>query len=244
MVVTVVRGHTERVTMTFERGEASPPLSVGSRGEWQVSGPGVMPIHLWLSFDGQRLFAASGEAAAHLRGRPLSNEYSPLDDGAELRFGFALLRVSHGAPPAAHGKRGRAGARRQRLLQAVGAAALLVVAIVGASLFALRRSSPESAAAPTPSASGLAQAPPPPAELPAAASPVLPQTRPRRQPKLRPRWLSRSPNHRWWARRSSQPPRRQRSPSPLGSRPSSRSPPRTRRTSPIDPFRGLATNPG
>ena len=159
--------------MTFERGEASPPLSVGSRGEWQVSGPGVMPIHLWLSFDGQRLFAASGEAAAHLRGRPLSSEYSPLDDGAELRFGFALLRVSDGAPPAAHGKRGRAGARRQRLLQVVGAATLLVVAIVGASLLALRRSSPESAAGPTPSASVVAQAAPPPAELPVAALPVV-----------------------------------------------------------------------
>jgi lysophospholipase L1-like esterase len=173
MVVTVVRGHTERVTMMFERGDASPPLSVGSRGDWRVSGPGVMPIHLWLSFDGERLFAASGDAAAQLRGRPLSNEYSPLDDGAELRFGFALLRVSHAAPGNAQGRRGRAGVRRQRLLQAVGAAALLVVAIAAASFFALRGGSPDKAAAPPSSASVVAQAPAPPAALPAATSPVV-----------------------------------------------------------------------
>lgn len=161
-----MRGHTEQVTLTFERGEPAPPLSVGSRGEWQVSGPGVMPIHLWLSFDGERLFAASGEATVSLRGRPLSTEYSPLDEGAELRFGFALLRVGQAAPRP--GKTGRTEARRQRLLWAAGGGALLLVAIVGASLLA-RGSSP-NVAAPTPTASVVAQAPP--ADALPAAEPV------------------------------------------------------------------------
>jgi beta-glucosidase len=129
-----------------------------------------MPIHLWLSFDGKSLFAASGEAAVSLRGRALSSEYTQLDDGAELRFGFALLRVSEEAPWAGRGRTGQPGAQRQRLLWALGAGALLLVALAGASLFALLRSSP-NVAAPAPSTS-VAQTPPPAAAAIEAPAPA------------------------------------------------------------------------
>src|SRR5438034_6277775 len=97
IVITVVRGQTEEGTRTFKRGQASPPISVGSHGDWSVSGPGVVPIHLWLSFDGQRLLAASADGSASLRGRPLGSDASPLREGDELRLGFALLRVGSAA---------------------------------------------------------------------------------------------------------------------------------------------------
>jgi len=147
LVVKVVRGHTQEGSQVFRPGEESGRISVGSQGDWMISGPGVVPLHLWLSFDGQRLFAASGEGAASAAGRQLGHEWTEVSEGAELRFGFALLRVARNTSnrPRAIEKR----ARPEVLLVAIAAGVLLTAVVVAALFF---RSSGNSQATPEPSA--------------------------------------------------------------------------------------------
>jgi lysophospholipase L1-like esterase len=162
--VTVIRGHTEEVSQLFKWGEESGRLSVGSRGDWSVAGPGVMPVHLWLSFDGRQLLAASGEAAVFVQGRQLGNDWSPVQDGAELRFGFALLRVTRDAARGA----GRATRRTDptRLIAGVAAGVLLSAALVVAVIFS--RGSTQQPSSEPPASAAASAAPAPPAATPAA----------------------------------------------------------------------------
>jgi lysophospholipase L1-like esterase len=161
MVVTVARGHTDEARRVFVTGEPSPALSVGSRGDWCVSGPGVVPVHLWLSFDGRQLLAASGEATVHHQGRPLGSELSPVRVGDELRFGFALLRVGlHELRP--ERARSRLAGSRGPWLLAAAAAAVLLLFIAG-GLAISRRGTPAE-----PSARAEAATPP---KLPEPAAP-------------------------------------------------------------------------
>jgi lysophospholipase L1-like esterase len=185
-VLTVVRGNTQEGSRVFTWGEESGRFSVGSRGDWTVSGPGVMPSHLWLNFDGRQLFAASGDAVAYATGKQLGNEWSAVQDGAELRFGFALLRVTCDAGRARPGAKKRA--RPEVLIVAIASAVLLTAVLVAALLFrsaggatgqaALEPSA--RAAVPAPSFASAAQAPatpdnaltkPPPVPI---AQPLLP----------------------------------------------------------------------
>jgi lysophospholipase L1-like esterase len=133
ILVTVIRGHTEEVRQVFKWGEESGRLSVGSRGDWSVAGPGVVPVHLWLSFDGRQLLAASGEAIAYVQGQQLGHDWSPVQDGAELRFGFAMLRVTREAT------RGPSRSTRRidptRLIVGIAASVLLSAALVAALIF-------------------------------------------------------------------------------------------------------------
>lgn len=92
LYVTVVRGHAEQTSLPFERGQRAE-LTVGSRGDWQVAGPGVVPVHLRLAFDGTSLFACAADGLARVGGQQLGAEWSRLKPGDELRLGFALLRV-------------------------------------------------------------------------------------------------------------------------------------------------------
>jgi lysophospholipase L1-like esterase len=92
ILFTVIRGTTQQVTRTFKTGQARPPLSVGSQGDWAVSAPGVVPLHFWLQFDGRDLYAASGAGTAYLDGAALGPNWTVVPERAELRFGFALLR--------------------------------------------------------------------------------------------------------------------------------------------------------
>jgi len=173
LVVTVVRGNTQEGSQVFKWGEESGRLSVGSRGDWSVSGPSVMPIHLWLNFDGQQLFAASGDAAAYAAGQQLGSEWTAVQDGAELRFGFALLRVSRDK-----GRSRQTGARKRSrpevLIVAVVSGVLLTAVLVAALLF---KGSDSSSAPAAPEPSGLSASPAPssasPANAPAAPDKAL-----------------------------------------------------------------------
>lgn len=164
VVVTVVRGHTQQVSHVFEQGLEAPPLSVGSNGDWSVSGPGVVPIHLWLRFDGRQLYAASGDGAVLLQGRALSNGWSAVQAQAELRFGFALLRVGREKRRDTSIKN---HARPTRTMAAIALAVLLTSTLAVALIFATKGSTPEVAAT---SATSKAS--------PAPALPVVPPVQP------------------------------------------------------------------
>lgn len=166
VVVTVVRGHAQEVSQVFTWGEESGRLSVGSRGDWSVSGPGVVSVHLWLSFDGQKLHAASGDATAHLQGRPLGEGWTPVPVGAELRFGFALLRVSHGT---SHASSNRKKSPPTRLIMGV------VLGVVAASALAAALSFTPAKGSPQPATAAAIPAPPSATTPPAAVdTPVAP----------------------------------------------------------------------
>ena len=66
IILKIVSGRTQAPTRSFKRGEAVPQFSVGSRGDWIVSGSGVASFHVLLIFDGEHVFAASVDPA----GRP------------------------------------------------------------------------------------------------------------------------------------------------------------------------------
>jgi lysophospholipase L1-like esterase len=166
VVVTVIRGHTEVVSQVFKWGEESGRLSVGSRGDWTVAGPGVVPVHLWLSFDGQQLLAASGDGTAYLLGRQLGEGWTPVQEGAELRFGFALLRVAREAPR--RGSRERTPARRTPLVVALVAGGLLT-AVLTAALVLRGCSTQQPTAEPAASAAASSAA-----EKPGTAAPGSP----------------------------------------------------------------------
>jgi lysophospholipase L1-like esterase len=176
VVVTVVRGHTQEGHQVFKWGEESGRISVGSRGDWSIAGPGVVPLHLWLEFDGQTLHAAAGDGTAQVQGRPLGEGWQPLKPGAELRFGFALLRVGHEAPRTSAS--GKTRPLATRLIAAIAGgivftalAVALVLAKVGASPQAAR---PEASALATPSGEPTKVAEPSP---PAPSPPTEPAPR-------------------------------------------------------------------
>ncbi len=134
MVVTVVRGTTSEVSRCFEPGQPSSPLTVGSQGDWAVSAPGVVPIHFWLNFDGRRLHAKSADATASLQGAVLDGSWNPIPERAELRFGFALMRIGP-----RHQERASAGRANRRTWAKYLALGTLLLASVIIALAALSR---------------------------------------------------------------------------------------------------------
>lgn len=163
--VTVVRGHTEQVRQPFERGQRAE-LTVGSRGDWQVAGPGVVPVHLRLAFDGASLFASAADGSTRVGGRQLGPNWSELKPGDELRMGFALLRVEM----AGSSRRGKAPARttkvRKGALWIAGAlAGLLLVTLALRHAGGHAPPEPDAAAPPAPAPSA------PPTEVASVATP-------------------------------------------------------------------------
>ena len=131
-----------------------------------------MPVHLWLNFDGRQLFAASADAAAYLQGRQLSSEWTPVQDQAELRFGFALLRVSREAPRSATSTKPRLD-RKQLTWAIAGGALLTSLLAVAAIVTSLRGSTPNATdAVAAPSAASVAP-PLAPSATPLPAEPTL-----------------------------------------------------------------------
>lgn len=96
VVVTLLNGHARELSRTFTSGLALAPLSIGSQGDWLLSAEGVASVHLWLRFDGQRLYAASAsaDAAAYLQDLRIGNTWQEVADRSELRVGQARLMVS------------------------------------------------------------------------------------------------------------------------------------------------------
>lgn len=180
VVVTVVRGHAERVSVPFRSGEDAGRISVGSRGDWCVSGPGVVGVHLWLNFDGEQLHAASADGSTYLGSKPLSSEWSRLALGDELRFGFALLRVTGEDETASVAA--KKGPDPRLLVAAVGLSVLVLLVVV--AVFASRAAPATSEATPatsssssersaTPASEPLVAAPEPAVAL--ASPPVAPE---------------------------------------------------------------------
>jgi lysophospholipase L1-like esterase len=164
ILFTVIRGTTQQVTRTFKTGQARPPLSVGSQGDWAVSAPGVVPLHFWLQFDGRDLYAASGDGTAYLDGAALGPNWTVVRERAELRFGFALLRRVDGDGARASARvpvterRARSARARSAALAALGLVTLLLLV---ALLIGSRReppSAPKVSASSSPAAS-VAEAP-------------------------------------------------------------------------------------
>ncbi|HEY6723603.1 MAG TPA: hypothetical protein VI197_06200 [Polyangiaceae bacterium] len=106
VILRILNGRTQLPTRTFTRGEPIPQFSVGSRGDWIVSGTGVASFHVLLMFDGEHVFAASADPATapvYLKGSPIGNTWHAVTPSTELRFGDASLVVAREAsiaPPA------------------------------------------------------------------------------------------------------------------------------------------------
>lgn len=114
-------GPDKQLALTIEIGEASvrlvqfapgrpvPPITIGTEGSWPMRAPGVKPVHVSVTFDGDVLYAsgASGDVPVYVNGTPIDERWWPVTAPAELRFGAALLRLvvadansrpSHAAP--------------------------------------------------------------------------------------------------------------------------------------------------
>lgn len=162
-VVTVIRGNTSEVTRSFELGRPSSPLAVGSQGDWVVSAPGVVATHFWLSFDGHSLHAKSADATASFQGKVLDQNWSPIPEQGELRFGFALMRVGPRHPGRASAS-SSSGTRNRRVWARYLALGSLLLASLLLALAALsRREAKPPVVAVSPVASPAPAAPPAPA---------------------------------------------------------------------------------
>jgi hypothetical protein len=82
--------------LVFGAGFSVGPFSLGQQGDWRVQANGVANVHVYLWFDGLTLHAArlQGGPEAWLDGAPLREDWSPLADGSELRFGTAKVVIS------------------------------------------------------------------------------------------------------------------------------------------------------
>ncbi len=88
-------------TRTFPPGDTVPQFTVGSRGDWIISAPGVLPQHLLLFFDGGQIHAASLDETtpAYLKGVALPRAWRIVPHLGEVKFGQASLRVLHRVIP-------------------------------------------------------------------------------------------------------------------------------------------------
>jgi hypothetical protein len=112
-VVTLLSGESATATKTFNVGTPAQPIAIGSAAEWSVNAEGVGPVHVYLAFDGESLFAASAaqDLDVLLAGSFIGTQWSKAPVPCELRFGGACLimtRTGKGAsqfPPAAGGSK-------------------------------------------------------------------------------------------------------------------------------------------
>jgi len=92
----------EGAEMLFYEGESRDPFSVGRAGTFHVEGKGVLDVHAFVHFDGQRLFMCSTDSVSPVLvdGAPLQRRWSELTPPCHLRFGAAAasFRGADGAP--------------------------------------------------------------------------------------------------------------------------------------------------
>ena len=93
IVLTLIDVDARERHRTLDWGVPHGPLSVGSRGDWLIVAEGVASVHLWLQFDGHRLYAASADAVAYVHDVPIASTWQEVLDGGELRFGPARIQV-------------------------------------------------------------------------------------------------------------------------------------------------------
>jgi len=95
LLLRLVAGSSPQHSRTLPWGSNVPPFSVGQRGDWTISAPGVMDAHLYLAFDGARLCVAavSPRNEVKVHGAPLPATWSELALPAELQFGGARVQA-------------------------------------------------------------------------------------------------------------------------------------------------------
>ncbi|MBX3199846.1 MAG: hypothetical protein KF894_17045 [Labilithrix sp.] len=95
LVVRRTGGASTRSEMSFPIGRSSPLVSVGTRGDWTVTGRGVAPVHAVLAFNGTGLFACvRGNVGLSIDGvRVTSSGWVAVPAGATLALGEVRLTV-------------------------------------------------------------------------------------------------------------------------------------------------------
>ncbi|MBN9159690.1 MAG: hypothetical protein BGO98_27315 [Myxococcales bacterium 68-20] len=95
VVVRLIAGTSALSEMAFPIGRAAPLVSVGARGDWQVRGGDVAPVHLVLAFNGEGLFACvrDGSRLSIDGARVTSSGWVPVPVGATLELGEVRLTV-------------------------------------------------------------------------------------------------------------------------------------------------------
>jgi hypothetical protein len=91
--ISLLSGTSDRPAITFTPGTPANPVSVGTAGQWIVSGEGVNPVHLYLVFDGRSVHVAAASPSAHalLAGMPVGADWARAPVPCELRFGGACV---------------------------------------------------------------------------------------------------------------------------------------------------------
>jgi hypothetical protein len=97
----LVAGDSRFSVVTFYQGTEVRPFSVGTAADWTVAAEGVLPIHLYLAFDGFSLLVATSceQAGATVFGQELDRSWTILPEWAELRFGDAVLLLTSEEAP-------------------------------------------------------------------------------------------------------------------------------------------------
>ncbi|WP_394836809.1 hypothetical protein LVJ94_07860 [Pendulispora rubella] len=94
-VLKYVLSPDEGAEMLFYEGESRDPFSVGRAGAFHVEGRGVLDVHAFVHFDGQRLFMCSTDSVSPVLvdGAPLQRRWSELTPPCHLRFGAAAASL-------------------------------------------------------------------------------------------------------------------------------------------------------
>lgn len=95
LVVRRIAGAGALAEMVFPIGRSAPPVSVGARGDWQVRGRGVAPVHAVLGSNGAGIFVRARDGARlSIDGvRVASSSWVPVPIGATIELGEVLLTV-------------------------------------------------------------------------------------------------------------------------------------------------------
>jgi hypothetical protein len=100
----VVNGVADEFAIVFSPGLPVAPFTVGARAHWRVRALAVQDVHLFLAFNGSRLFgaAASRAASAWVDGVALpASTWTELPRTGELVFGTARIRFGRAPDPRA-----------------------------------------------------------------------------------------------------------------------------------------------
>ena len=99
--ISLLSGQSDRHALTFTPGTPANPVSVGTAGQWCVSGEGVGPVHLYLVFDGRSVHVAAAAPNAHvlLAGAPVGASWARAPIPCELRFGGACVIMRYAPRP-------------------------------------------------------------------------------------------------------------------------------------------------
>ena len=108
--ISLLSGQSDRQSITFTPGTPANPVSVGTAGQWNVTGEGVGPVHVYIVFDGRSVHVASAAPSAHvlLAGAPVGASWMKAPIPCELRFGGACVIMRYArATGAAHAEEER-----------------------------------------------------------------------------------------------------------------------------------------